>query len=64
MLRLLLTGASEREIAQALGLSPATTHQYVVALLRKFGAHSRAALMAQRLRRLAPAESPLAASGI
>lgn len=54
VLRLLLTGASEREIAHALGLTPATTHQYVVAVLRNFGAHSRAELMAQWLRRLSP----------
>lgn len=54
VLRLLLTGVSEREIAGALGLTPATTHQYVVALLRNFGAHSRAELMSQWLRRLAP----------
>ena len=54
VLRLLLTGASEREIARALGLTPATTHQYVVVILRNFGAHSRAELMAQWLRRLAP----------
>jgi DNA-binding CsgD family transcriptional regulator len=58
VLRLLLTGASEREIARALGLTPATTHQYVVALLRNFGAHSRAELMAQWLRRLAPPSVP------
>jgi DNA-binding CsgD family transcriptional regulator len=54
VLRLLLTGVSEREIAQALGLAFATTHQYVGALLRKFGAGSRAELMAQWLRHLAP----------
>lgn len=47
VLQLLLTGDSEREIARALGLTPATTHQYVVAILRNFGAHSRAELMAQ-----------------
>ena len=54
VLRLLLTGISEREIAGALGLTPATTHQYVVALLRNFGTHSRTELMSQWLRRLAP----------
>jgi DNA-binding NarL/FixJ family response regulator len=58
VLQLLLTGASEREIAHALGLTPATTHQYVVAILRNFGAHSRAELMAQWLRRLAPPALP------
>jgi len=54
VLRLLLTGVSEREIAATLGLTPATTHQYVVAVLRNFGAHSRAELMSQWLQRLAP----------
>ena len=58
MLRLPLTGASEREIAAALGLTPATTHPYVVAVLRNFGAHSRAELMSQWLRRLAPCQTP------
>jgi DNA-binding CsgD family transcriptional regulator len=54
VLRLLLTGETEKEIAQGLGLTPATLHQYVVVVLRKFGAHSRTDLMAQWLRRLAP----------
>ncbi|HEU0276392.1 MAG TPA: helix-turn-helix transcriptional regulator [Rhodanobacteraceae bacterium] len=54
VLRLLLTGAPEKELARTLHLTPATTHQYVVAVLRNFGAHSRAELMAQWLRRLAP----------
>ncbi|HTX75527.1 MAG TPA: LuxR C-terminal-related transcriptional regulator [Terracidiphilus sp.] len=58
VLRLLLTGISEREIAATLGLTPATTHQYVVAVLRNFGAHSRAELMSQWLRRLAPSPPP------
>jgi DNA-binding CsgD family transcriptional regulator len=34
-----------------------TGHQYIKAVLRKFGAHSRAELMAQWLRRLAPSSS-------
>jgi DNA-binding CsgD family transcriptional regulator len=58
VLRLLLTGETEKEIAQGLGLTPATLHQYVVGVLRKFGAHSRTDLMAQWLRRLAPPVSP------
>ncbi|MGH8114534.1 MAG: response regulator transcription factor, partial [Rhodanobacteraceae bacterium] len=57
VLRLLLTGISEKELARTLNLTPATTHQYVVAVLHNFGAHSRAELMAQWLRRLAPAPS-------
>lgn len=58
VLRLLLTGASEREIARSRGVTPATTHQYVAAVLRNFGAHSRAELMSQWLRRLAPSPPP------
>ncbi len=58
VLRLLLTGASEREIAGAMGISSGTAHQYVVIVLRRFGAHSRAELMAQWLRRLAPSALP------
>jgi len=45
VLRLLLTGASEKNIAHELGLTPATVHQYVVGIYRKFGVCSRAALM-------------------
>jgi DNA-binding CsgD family transcriptional regulator len=52
VLRLLLTGASEREIARTLGLTASCTHQYAVAVIGKFGADSRAELMAQWLRRL------------
>jgi DNA-binding CsgD family transcriptional regulator len=45
VLRLLLTGASEKNIAHELGLAPSTVHQYVVSIYRKFGVRSRAALM-------------------
>lgn len=58
VLRLLLNGISEKELARELNLTPATAHQYVVAVLHNFGAHSRAELMAQWLRRLVPARSP------
>ena len=46
----LLTGASEKEIAQRLSLTPATAHQYAVGLYRKFGAHGRTEFMALWLR--------------
>ena len=59
VLRLLLTGETEREIAYALGLTPGTVHQYVVTVLRKFGARSRTDLMAQWLRRLTPNDPKL-----
>ncbi len=42
----LLTGASEKQIASQLGLSPHTTHHYVKALYRRFGVSSRAEFMA------------------
>lgn len=45
-LRWLLRGLSEKEIAEELNLSYKTLHQYVVAVYRKFGVHSRAELMA------------------
>lgn len=45
VLQLLLTDASEKRIAHQLGLAGSTTHQHVVAIYRKFGIRSRAALM-------------------
>lgn len=45
VLQLLLTDAPEKRIAHQLGLADSTTHQYVVAIFRKFGVRSRAALM-------------------
>jgi DNA-binding CsgD family transcriptional regulator len=50
VLQLLLTHRSEAEIADALGLSFHTTHQYVVSVYRKFGVQGRAALAARWLR--------------
>jgi DNA-binding NarL/FixJ family response regulator len=46
----LLEGHSEKEIADRLGLSATTIHQYVTTLYRHFGVQSRAQLMAQTLR--------------
>ncbi len=46
VLRLLLTGQSEKMIAAALDLSIRTTHHRVTALFKKFGVQSRAELMA------------------
>lgn len=45
VLRLLLTKASEKVIADQLGLAASTTHQHVVSLFRKFSVRSRAELM-------------------
>jgi DNA-binding NarL/FixJ family response regulator len=52
----LLEGDSEKQIAARLGLSPATTHEYVTALYRHFRVQSRAQLMAHALKRLAREE--------
>lgn len=51
VLRLLLTKASEKRIAEQLGLAVSTTHQHVVALFRKFAVRSRAELMSLWLSR-------------
>lgn len=42
LLAALLTERTEKEIASDLGLTPGTTHQYVVELCRKFGVSGRA----------------------
>jgi DNA-binding CsgD family transcriptional regulator len=42
----LLTGHPEKEIAEDLGLSFATTRSYIKTLYKKFGVHGRAGLMA------------------
>ena len=52
----LLEGDSEKEVASRLGLSQATTHEYVSALYRHFGVRSRAQLMAHAMKRLARTE--------
>jgi DNA-binding CsgD family transcriptional regulator len=54
VLQLLLTEASERQIAEHLGLAASTTHQYVTGLFRKFGVRSRAGLMSLWLNRNPP----------
>src|SRR5262249_30102613 len=48
----LLEGDSEKQVAARLGLSPATTHQYVTALYRRFGVQSRAQLLAYAMKRM------------
>lgn len=49
--QLLLTEASEKEIAQQLGLAVSTVHQYVTSIYRKFGVNGRAGLMSLWLNR-------------
>lgn len=51
VLQLLLTDASEKQIAERLGLAVSTTHQYVTGIFRKFGVRSRAGLMSLWLNR-------------
>lgn len=45
-LKHLLDGLSEKEVADRMGLSRGTVHQYVVAIYRHFGVQSRGELMA------------------
>src|SRR5262249_30510908 len=49
-------GGSEKQVADHLGLSHDTTHQYVTALYRHFGVGSRAQLMAYVLKRIGRGE--------
>lgn len=46
IVRELLTGAPEKEIAGRLNLTPASAHQYVVRIYRKFGVKGRSKFMA------------------
>jgi DNA-binding CsgD family transcriptional regulator len=46
VLHLLLTGLSEKLIAEQLGRSYHTTHGWITSIYRKFGVNNRAALMA------------------
>ncbi len=49
--QLLLTSLTEEQVGLALGLTPRTTHQHVVAILRKWKVSGRVGLMARWLRR-------------
>jgi Response regulator containing a CheY-like receiver domain and an HTH DNA-binding domain len=51
VLHLLLTEASEKEVAGQLGLAASTVHEHVLRLYRKYGVHSRVGLMSLWLRR-------------
>ena len=52
----LVQGDSEKQAAVRLGLSPATVHEYVTALYRRFGVRSRGELLAHVMRRGGRAE--------
>ena len=45
VLRWLMTGLGERAIAERLGITPGSGHQYITTIYRKFGVRSRNALM-------------------
>ncbi len=51
VLQVLLTDATEKRIADELGMAASTVHQYVVSIYRKFGVRSRAGLMSLWLNR-------------
>jgi len=51
VLELLLTEATEKQIAERLGLAVSTTHSYITAIFRKFGVRGRAGLMSLWLNR-------------
>jgi DNA-binding NarL/FixJ family response regulator len=46
----LLDGDCEKQVATRMGISQPTVHQYVTALYRRYGVHSRAELLARVLR--------------
>lgn len=63
VLQLLLTDATEKQIAERLGLAVSTTHSYVTSIFRKFGVRGRAGLMSLWLNQrsytyINPADSP------
>lgn len=47
----LLSGTTEKEIAEKMGVTPGTAHQYITTLFRKFGVHGRTDFMALWLQR-------------
>jgi len=51
VLRLLMAGRADREIAAALSISPRTVQSHVAHLFAKLGVHSRAAAAAEAIRR-------------
>lgn len=52
----LVEGDTEKQIAMRLGVSHPTAHQYVTALYRRFGVHSRGQLLAHVVKRAARRE--------
>lgn len=52
VLQLLLTDASEKQIAEQLGLAVSTTHSYITGIFRKLNVRGRAGLMSLCMRHL------------
>jgi DNA-binding CsgD family transcriptional regulator len=46
VLRLMLTGRSEKQIAETLSLTTRTAHEYITSIFRKYAVQGRAELMA------------------
>ncbi|MBX9583725.1 MAG: helix-turn-helix transcriptional regulator [Gemmataceae bacterium] len=51
MLRCLLDGDTDKQVAARLGIGPHTVNQYVKAVFRHFGCTTRAELLARWVRR-------------
>jgi len=58
VLELLLTEATEKQIAERLGLAVSTTHSYITGIFRKYGVRGRAGLMSLWLRQLSSGSWP------
>lgn len=52
VVELLLTEATEKQIAERLGLAASTTHSYITGIFRKYGVRGRAGLMSLWLKHL------------
>ncbi len=52
VLAMLLTEATEKQIAERLGLAVSTTHSYITGIFRKYGVRGRAGLMSLWLKHL------------
>jgi DNA-binding NarL/FixJ family response regulator len=57
VLRLLIDGCSNRQIAHELGIMPATVKTHIVHLLRKYSVPNRTSLMVQAVKRASPGQS-------
>ncbi|WP_322012939.1 PAS domain S-box protein [Paraburkholderia sp. J12] len=58
VLELLLTEATEKQIAERLGLAVSTTHSYITGIFRKYGVRGRAGLMSLWLKQLSSGNWP------